>query len=330
MCAGLAMPMLGCTRLPSGPAKSFAPPVRGAIIADWSATGYAQPPALQMLDAIAATGANSVTILVTGYQATAGAPVMRAADPRTPDPSAVRALAEAAAARGLVVAIKPHVDLDGGAWRGTIEPPDAAAWFGAYRAFLLPWAQLADSLGAVRFVIGTELAGTIEHAGEWRATIDAVRAVFGGTLTYAASWDEAHLVPFWGLLDQVGVDFYFPVAARNAASRFELLAGWAPWVERLERLHARTGKRILLTEIGYRSVDGAGQAPYAFESTGAIDLGEQADLYWAALQALSDLPWMEGLDWWNYLADGSGGPADGDFTPFGKPAALELGAAWNP
>jgi hypothetical protein len=320
----------GCTRLPAGPVRSFAPPVRGAILVDWSADGYAQPAALQMLDAVVADGANGVTILVTAYQATARASRLRAADPRTPGAAAVRTIAEAAVSRGLAVSIKPHVDVDDGAWRATIDPPDPAAWFESYRAFVLPWARLADSLGAARFVAGTELAGTIDHEAEWRTTIAALRTAFGGTLVYAASWDEAQLVRFWDALDLAGVDFYYPVAARERAGRFELLSGWAPWLSRLERLHERTGKRILLTEIGYRSIDGAGLAPHALGPSDAIDLGEQADLYWAALQSVGDLPWMEGLEWWNYRADGAGGSADGDFTPFGKPAELELRAAWAP
>ena len=325
-----ALAAAGCTRLPSGPARHVAPPVRAAILADWSADGYARPVVLEVLDTIAASGANGVTILVTAYQADAHAAALRAFDPRTPAAAAVRAAADAALARGLAVSIKPHVDVDDGTWRAHIDPPDAAAWFASYRAFLLPWARLADSLGAVRFVAGTELAGTIGHEAEWRTTIAALRAAFRGRLVYAASWDEARIVPFWDALDLVGIDFYYPVAVREEAGRYELLAGWAPWLARLERLHERSGKRILLTEIGYRSIAGAGIEPHAFGSAGAIDLAGQADLYWAALQATGDLPWMEGLEWWNFRADGAGGPADGDFTPYGKPAALELRAAWAP
>jgi hypothetical protein len=319
----------GCTRLPSAPARPFTPPIRSVTLAAWTGDGYGGPAALAMLDAIAASGANSVTILVTAYQANAADARVRTHDPRTPTSATVREIAFAAASRGLSVAIKPHVDLDDGAWRGTLHPPDPDVWFDAYSAFVVPLARLADSLGAARFVVGTELAGTLEHAGRWRETIRQLRDVFPGTLTYAASWDEAHLVPFWDALDLVGVNAYFPVALRDRPGRAELLAGWAPWIERLDRLHERTGKRILLTEIGYRSADGAGREPYAYDGPATIDLEEQADLYWAALEATRDLPWMEGLDWWNFLASGAGGPVDADFTPFGKPALAELEAAWR-
>lgn len=178
-------------------------------------------------------------------------------------------------------------------------------------------------------MVGTELASTLEHVAEWRDVIRRVWAVYSGELVYAASWDEADRVSFWDALDVVGVNFYYPVTTRRDPSRFEILAGWQPWLERLERLHRRTGRRILLTEIGYRSLDGAGMDPTSSGPEGVLDLAEQADLYWAALQATGDRSWLAGLYWWNWPADGSGGPGSRDYTPNGKPAALELGAAWS-
>jgi hypothetical protein len=39
--------------------------------------------------------------------------------------------------------------------------------------------------------------------------------------------------------------------------------------------------------------------------------------------------WIEGVYWWNWLVRGEGGPSDTDYTPKGKPAAVELEGAWN-
>ncbi|MEK7329368.1 MAG: hypothetical protein AAB113_01060, partial [Candidatus Eisenbacteria bacterium] len=291
--------------------------------------GYARPEATASLARLAATGANTVAILVTAYQSDASASEIRTDDPRTPTPTAVAQTVRAAAALGLDVLLKPHVDVDDGSWRGRIDPADPERWFASYAAFVREWAALAESSGVDAFVVGTELASTIRHETRWRETVRAARECFRGALIYAASWDEAAKVPFWDALDLVGVDFYFPVAGRRDAGRLELLAGWQPWLERLHLLHRQTGRDILLTEIGYRSVDGAGMAPYAFGSGAALDLGEQADLYWAALQATGDQHWIRGLYWWNWPADGSGGPRNTDFTPADKPAAGELTAAWG-
>ena len=325
----VALAFCGCERLATGPAVTSSREARGITLVDWSASGYASPAAADAIAALAATGANTAVIIVTGYQDDRGSGRVRADDPRTPTPAAVQSAIARALAMGLRVALKPHVDLDDGSWRGGIEPRGPATWFAAYRDFIVPWAALAQASGVAQFVVGTELAGTVGDEASWRGTIRAVRDVFSGTLTYAASWDEAARVPFWSDLDRVGIDFYFPVAARNHPGRLEILAAWQPWLERLQLLHRQTGKPILLTEVGYRSVDGAGMAPYAYDRAAALDLGEQADLYWAALEATGDQPWIDGLWWWDWPADGSGGPQDPGYTARGKPAALELESAWG-
>jgi len=319
----------GCERLPTGPAAVRGQPVRGVTFVNWTRDGYGSATADSAVAALAATGANTLVLVVTAYQSNSAASVLRADGPRTPSVSAVAHALTQASAAGLRVVLKPHVDLDDATWRGRIAPADPAAWFASYQAFVLPWAALAESVGARQFVIGTELAGTLRHRRLWSETIRKVRALYSGPIVYAASWDEAGQVPFWGDVDLVGVDFYFPVATRADPGRFEILAGWQRWLDRLRLLHHQTGRPILLTEIGYRSVAGAGMHPYQGGSAGALDLREQADLYWAALQACGDLSWLEGMYWWNWPADGSGGPDDVDYTPRGKPAAAELEASWK-
>ena len=189
---------------------------------------------------------------------------------------------------------------------------------------MLPPAHLAESVGAIQFIVGTELGQTIQQKELWRETIDRIKSVYNGQLTYAASWDEVDKVPFWNELDVVGVDFYFPVANRKNPNQLEILAAWQPWLQTVELLHKQTGRDILFTEIGYRSIDGAGMKPYQFNNPGTVDLQEQADLYWAALQSTVDIPWLKGMYWWNWPADGSGGEANRDYTPFGKPAESVL------
>lgn len=325
----IAAAVIDCDRAPTEPAAARPDGIRGVTFVDWTADGYARPEAMASMDALAATGANTVVIVITAYQSDPASNVVRVDDPRTPTPAAVAQAVARARALGLSVSIKPHVDLDDGSARTGIDPRSPAEWFDSYRAFILAWASFAESHGAKRFVVGTELGGTLNHEDEWRETISRVRDVFHGELTYAASWDEAGMVPFWGDMNFVGVDFYFPVAARTQPGRLEILAGWQPWLERLHLLSRQTGRRILLTEIGYRSVDGAGMDPFSFGNDAPIDLNEQADLYWAALEAVASESWIAGLCWWDWPADASGGPGDDGFTPRGKPAESEISNAWS-
>ncbi len=318
-----------CDRLPSGPARSTPAAERGISLVAWTADGYSAPVADSALVALAATGANTAVLVMTAYQPEPAGSLIDAQHPLTPTVGSVAHALDVCEGLGLRTVLKPHVDLGGGAWRGTIDPIIPSAWFQSYQRFIVPWAALAELKGVSRFVVGTELAGTVQYERPWRETIAKVRAVYHGELVYAASWDEAGRVRFWDALDAVGVDFYAPVAARERVSRVEVLAGWQPWLARLERLHGQTGKPILLTEIGYRSVDGAGMSPFAHDSGGAIDLEEQADLYWAALQAVASCDWISGIYWWNWPTVGSGGTANDDYTPRGKPAERVLVDAWR-
>ena len=330
---GVCLAIVSCERLPTEPAKSNPTQLHGVTFADWTADGYGMASSDRGLESITAVGATHLVIIATAYQAHSQANEMRSVNAltgaRTPTLAAVQHALERALSLGMKVAIKPHVDLDDGSWRGKIAPSDPNAWFKSYQDFILPWTELAESIGAAQFIIGTELAGTIQHPQLWRETIQQTRKVFSGKLVYAASWDEAHNVPFWRDLDFVGVDFYFPITTRNNPGRFEILAGWQPWLVRLKLLHQQTNRPILFTEIGYRSVDGAGMRPYEFGDNATLDLQEQADLYWAAMQATSEESWIAGLYWWNWLANGAGGENNRDYTPSGKLAENELRSSWK-
>ncbi len=330
MLVACLMAIPACDRLPTGPADRSGPAVRGMTLADWTAEGYGTPEAGEALAALAATGANTVTIIVTAYQNERRSSAIHVDPLRTPSMGALRSALTVAANLGLEIALKPHVDLEDGSWRGHIEPQDPETWFASYRSFIVPLAALAESINAAQFVVGTELAGTLRDRAQWIETIRQVRAAYSGPLVYAASWDEAQRVPFWEELDLVGVDAYFPVAVRRNPNRLDILAGWQPWLVRLDQLHRQTDRPVLLTEIGYRSIDGAGRHPYDLRDRGTPDLDEQADLYWGALEATTARPGLAGMYWWNWSIKQPAGPEDTGYTPRGKPAALELTAAWRP
>lgn len=323
---------VGCTDLPTEPADTAEMRVRGVTLADWTATGYGSPAARDEIDRIGLIGANTLVLIITAYQNDLSSSTIIIDNQRTPTQGAVAAAvskAQSAGVSGLRVVFKPHIDLYSGEWRGRIAPRDVDAWFAAYSAFILEWANLAALLGVDQFIVGTELAGTLDHEERWRTLFAAVRAVYSGELVYAASWDEAPKVPFWDALDCVGINFYAPVTWRTETGRFEALSGWQPWLDRIRLIHKQAGRDVLLTEIGYRSLDGAGIHPYDFESTADVDMDEQAHLYWAALQAVGDRPWIRGVYWWNWLVGASAQQELKDYTPKNKPAEGELRDAWT-
>jgi hypothetical protein len=321
--------VLGCEELPGESVSSGPDGIRAMTLVSWEREGYADPQVALELDRIAGLGATHVVVLVTAYQESPASARLRADDPRTPSLSSLRSAMTLARGRGLRLGLKAHVDLDDGSWRGRIRVAEPAEWFDSYAQFLLPLADLARDEAAELFFVGTELAGLLDSERLWRSLIASCRVRFDGTLAYAASWDEADDVPFWDALDLVGVNFYFPLALGREPERLDLLAQWQPWLWRLQRLHTQAGRDLLLSEIGYRSVNGAARAPYDFARDATFDEVEQADLYWAALEATHEQPWIAGLNWWNWLASGGGGQGDLDFTPRNKAAEPLLRRAWS-
>lgn len=325
-----SLAITSCSELPSeSDPVPAAPGIRAITFADWTTGGYASFSAEESMQSLAETGANAAMIIVTAYQQTARSNGVGPRFGSTPSDAAVLAARANAGLAGLDPQLKLHVDVLDGAWRGTILPTDIEKWFETYSVFVLAWAEFAETWGFTDFVIGTELAGICSQETHWRRLIAAVRNVYSGRLHYAASWDEADLVPFWDALDSVSIDCYFAVTSRLGPSRAEILAGWQPWLNRLQQLHVRTGKNVFLTEVGYRSCDGAGMAPNVFGTTLPLDLDEQADLYWAALQAISTCEFIDGICFWNWLATGGGGPQNDDYTPRGKPAEEVLKKFWK-
>ena len=322
--------MSACQNSPTGFSNPSSKSIQGITLATWSSTGYNSFTTARQIERISEVGASHLAVLVTAYQDNIHATSIRQDFRKTPEMASIQNCIDLAVSQGLKVTLKPHINVDDFSWSGNINPDDAQTWFSSYWDFILPLAELAQNNGASQFIVGTELAGTLKHKELWQETILKVRDIFSGELLYAASWDEATTVPFWQELDFVGINFYFPVANRSDPSRLEILKSWQPWLNHLEKLQKRTGKNLVLTEIGYRSIDGAGMKPHDFRQFSSTDVVEQADLYWAAFEATHNVSWINGMFWWNWLADGQGGYNNSDYTPAGKPAELEITNTWKP
>jgi hypothetical protein len=293
------------------------------------------------LDRLAALGATHVALIPFGFQRGPHVPEVRM---HTGDPggdgwysetdAGIRDLCARAKARGMGCLLKPHIwigrySADGQARDrvGFATEAQWQRWQAQYRRFLMHYARLAEETGADVLSIGTELLGVVRaRPAFWRALAAEVRTVYGGRLTYAANWyAEAEAVTFWDALDVVGVQAYFPLADADTASLDALVAGWGRHVEALRRLHAASGKPVLFTEVGYRSVGYAAREPWrwparAERGTVPPDPATQARLYRALFRRFDGVPWMAGVVVWKWHPPDEGARPLG-FTPQGKPAA---------
>ncbi|HLF28483.1 MAG TPA: hypothetical protein VJG32_19285 [Anaerolineae bacterium] len=300
---------------------------KGIAYAAWQPGEYSFAESDQALERYAALGGGWISLIVTGYQDNIDATsIVKSA--ATPTDADLIHVIDQARRLGLKVMLKPHVDLanDPLRWRGEIGfhfifEQQWADWFSSYRRFIEHYAQLAEAHSVEQFSIGTELASTSHRGADWRGVIAGVRARYTGRITYAAMHSgEETRIRWWDAVDLIGVDAYYPLTYKPRPSLSALRASWTAYVSRLARLAAAWGKPILITEIGYRSREGAARQPDDWATAGPIDLQAQANAYQAAFESLYHQPWFAGMYWWMWFPNSRGGLADDSYTPFGKPA----------
>jgi hypothetical protein len=317
--------------VPPDVAQGTVPFHHGIAYVSWWHDLYESSASDSSLALLAATGAGWVSILLTGYQDTETSTSVYRDPQRTPSDTGLLQAIDRAHAMGLQVVLKPHIDCQNGAWRGMIEfgnEPDWTSWFVSYGTFLNHYAELAETAKVEQFCVGCEFCRTAHRTADWLTVIAEVRARFSGLITYAANWDNYAAVTFWDALDYVGIDGYFELTDLLDPAPAELLAAWVPWEADIAAFAQSTDQKIVFTEIGYRSVDGANIYPWQWSTGGTIDLQEQADCYEAALQTFWHRDYFRGFFWWAWEVDPEqGGPTDDGYTPYGKPAADVL-ASW--
>jgi hypothetical protein len=236
--------------------------------------------------------------------------------------------------RGLRVLVIPHLWVETGGWRGEVDPGSPARWAAyqdSYEAFVLGWAELAETAGADAFSIGVECKSWSNRFPErWRRLIDRVRDRFSGWLTYSANWDEVERVVFWDHLDLVGVNSFPPLSDRGHAPYAAYLAGARAWADRLEAVAETWQMPVVFVEVGYTARPDAAVEPWLWPdgmSNVRVDEVEQARALTATFEAFLGRPWFAGLFVWRYYAhlnDVSQEAAWG-FSPHGKLAEPILG-----
>ncbi len=306
---------------------------KGVSFAAWWQNQYTSPSADQVLTRLLpADGVEWISLIVTCYQPNLSATTIDCTSLRTPTDSELIHVIQQAHAQGMKVMLKPHVDLDSGSWRGQIDfGNDETAWsqwFASYTSFITHYASLAQSQNVELFAVGTELVGTTRRESDWRGVIAAVRGVYSGPITYAANHSGEEIsIQWWDAVDFIGVDAYYPLTSSTNPRPEQLRAALIPVANTLSTLASTWNKPILLTEIGYRSVDGANREPWNWSRPGVVDLQEQNLCYQAALDVFSVQPWLKGIFWWVWQPDDPlRAPNNTGYSVYRKPAEWTMRA----
>lgn len=323
----------------SGPrmlaAQEPEPKQEGIAYVSWWFDQYASAGSDQSLEKLADTGAEWISVLATWYQDVVTSTDIYSHAEKTPTDAGVIHAIQTAHDLGLKVMLKPHLDLfaDSTHWRGQIgeeftTEAEWDAWFESYQAFINHYAQIAADYDVEQFCIGTELDGTAVEELRWRELItgtNGIESIYDGPLVYAANHTYNNVVMFWDALDYIGIDAYYSLATTTTATVDDFKLGWTNPISFLADLAEEWDKDIIFTEIGYRSIDGAGMAPWAYGDNPPLDLQEQADLYQAFFETVYQEPWFAGVFLWSWDTNPmQGGPCDRDYTPLDKPAEIIL------
>lgn len=227
---------------------------------------------------------------------------------------------------GLKVMLKPQIWIWRGEFTGYLKMNTEEDWQkleASYRDFILTYAQLASETNCEILCIGTELEQFIVHRPDyWKSLISEIKNIYKGELTYAANWDEYKRVPFWGELDYIGVDAYFPVSESQTPTLEESREGWQKWKAEIKGVSDAAGKPVIFTEYGYRSVDYAGREPWKSDrDMDDVNMDAQTNTTTALFEEFWQEEWFAGGFIWKWYIhhERSGGADNSRFTPQNKP-----------
>jgi hypothetical protein len=175
-------------------------------------------------------------------------------------------------------------------------------FFDQYYQWISHYALLAEMYDVEALCIGVEFSkATLAKEYKWRALIGKIRALYSGQLTYAANWgEEFENIRFWDQLDFIGLNCYYPLSIKQKVKGNDLVEGFSEILKKVHTVKSRFGKPVVLTEIGFRSIESPWLQPHAESGQAAFNEVHQAMCYDAVFKAVSRYPVVDGILWWKW------------------------------
>ena len=284
----------------------------------------------KLIDEIAAkTSANTIAMVVFGYQENCASSSIFIDQRRTPGKAHLTRLIKHAQSKVLKVTLMPVVLLENpgqNEWRGKINPDTKwSSWWEDYDNFIMHYASIAQDTGVDILMVGSELISTEKKTEDWRSLIQQVRKVYKGRLAYSANWDHYKVPEFWDDLDIVGMTTYHELAGKDARPSVEdLKKKWAEIKSGILEWQAKVKRPIIFTEVAWPNQVSAAWEPWNYyRSPEKPDAELQARCFKAFFETWSNEPAVAGfLVWeWRQGPDQNVAPdKDTGYVPFGKPA----------
>ena len=287
----------------------------------------AKIPYEKYIDEIAVTGANTVSIVVSGYQENCSSTSIFIDARKVPPAGRLKGLVARAHQKKLRVVLMPILLLENPGsdeWRGNIAPTGWDLWWANYGNFICYWARLAQDAGVEVLMVGSELASTEDQAAQWRKLIARVRKIYTrGRLSYSANWDHYKTPAWWDDLDIIGMTTYHNLTGVKAPTLANILAGWRPIKKEILAWRKRINRPIIFTEVGWPNQPTCAQYPWDYYRSDKTAPAAQAACFEAFFQTWIKEPSVAGVlvwEWRNYEGRNVDPGTDTSYVPCGKPA----------
>lgn len=314
------------------PVKTDVPFFKGICYAHTNGiqSGYMSQRSRQSLEEIKSLGANTVSVTPFGYSHTETSPEVFFVLDNNWDETlgSLYKVAEDAHEIGLNVMMKPHIWLGNGAWCGKIKIDGDAnlkIWENTFTQFIVYHALIAELTGMESFCLCVELPNMTHDTAMWSRVIRHARTAFKGYLTYGGNWfDEYDRIQFWDQLDFIGVQHYFPLAGGRQYSQEEIQQRLQELSKQFEFQSKKWNRKIVLTEVGFPSIEYALASPHEEIFSQAASEDVQALGYDQTMKEFMQQPWSGGLFWWKWESGRSPRSGDKSFQIKGKKAQTVL------
>ena len=267
--------------------------------------GYLSSMATQALEKQATLGANATAIVPYSY--------IRMDEPPTYLPISQNAGSEndqgvihsafEAKKLGMSTMLKPQVFF-GNSWPGALDMKNEKDWalfFDYYYRWIRHYALLAEIHDMDMLCMGVEFSiATLTHEEEWTKMFRKVRKLYHGQMTYAANWgDEFEKVGFWNELDFIGLNCYYPLSKKDNPTNKELKQNFESIKKKIETVAQKYQKKIVFTEIGFRSINAPWKNPHA-EGDDSFNEQHQERCYDVVFKGIQNADWCNGILWWKF------------------------------
>jgi len=280
----------------------------------------------QYIDEIAATGANTIALVVTAYQENCASTSLFIEARKSPSDARLRKLIDHAHKKKLRVILMPIILLENpreDEWRGKIAPSDWDAWWEDYSNYIMHYTYIAEAAGVEMFIVGSELVSTETFTERWRELIGQVRRHYAGLVSYSANWDHYRPPKWWADVDVIGMTTYYDLTGGQEPTLDVLMEAWKKIKKEVLDWQAGINRPILFTEVGWPNQATCGQYPWDYYcSSDDPDPQAQANCFEAFFQTWLDEEAVAGFIVWEWRNHPSQliGPKDTSYVPCGKPA----------